>query len=418
MRWGSSTIPRPTPRCARDPTRLCRVGREDLRGATLYSTLQPGGMCTMASIWAHIGRIVYGAGWSDVHRMVLRVPASTTRRTSLSTISGTDLEATAVCPPHNARGCIIARTIILRARNKETSDPSLSGVSVSLTFPLRLIPGSDSCPARSNSRAEIVKQKLLTSRPVLTCGYPSIAVCVLRGAIRCKQRSNTPWLPRFQSWMCPLRVTKTTSLPPSAFVTAFTAKSGRTSPARMGWTGRVRPNAHHVCRTKPRHRRGVWHRPGGCGASGTRASWAFRCNASPNPMVLDPLPAETTGEISRFALDPRPLGPQQRGRCPDAPSPDPGHRGRERRGRADAPCAIMEKTLLRLLRSTSIYFTAVGPAIEITASGSRRVWSLDDGVCTDAAREPARLVVPDPRRRAVVAPDRPPCSRNASPAER
>src|SRR5690242_5047222 len=43
--------------------------RDDLRGATLYSTLQPCGMCTMASIWAHIGRIVYGAGRTEVHRM-------------------------------------------------------------------------------------------------------------------------------------------------------------------------------------------------------------------------------------------------------------------------------------------------------------------------------------------------------------
>ena len=43
--------------------------REELGGATLYSTLQPCGMCTMASIWSHIGRIVYGAGRDDVHRM-------------------------------------------------------------------------------------------------------------------------------------------------------------------------------------------------------------------------------------------------------------------------------------------------------------------------------------------------------------
>ncbi len=41
----------------------------ELRGATLYSTLQPCGMCTMASIWAKIGRIVYGAGRNDVHSM-------------------------------------------------------------------------------------------------------------------------------------------------------------------------------------------------------------------------------------------------------------------------------------------------------------------------------------------------------------
>lgn len=42
---------------------------DELRGAVLYSTLQPCGMCTMASIWAKIGRIVYGAGRDDVHEM-------------------------------------------------------------------------------------------------------------------------------------------------------------------------------------------------------------------------------------------------------------------------------------------------------------------------------------------------------------
>jgi tRNA(adenine34) deaminase len=41
----------------------------ELRDAVLYSTLQPCGMCTMASIWAKIGRIVYGAGRGDVHEM-------------------------------------------------------------------------------------------------------------------------------------------------------------------------------------------------------------------------------------------------------------------------------------------------------------------------------------------------------------
>lgn len=44
-------------------------GDMDLRGAVLYSTLQPCGMCTMASIWAKIGRIVFGAGREDVHPM-------------------------------------------------------------------------------------------------------------------------------------------------------------------------------------------------------------------------------------------------------------------------------------------------------------------------------------------------------------
>jgi tRNA(adenine34) deaminase len=45
------------------------IGDMELRGATLYTTLQPCGMCTMASIWSKIGRIVYGAGRDDVHRM-------------------------------------------------------------------------------------------------------------------------------------------------------------------------------------------------------------------------------------------------------------------------------------------------------------------------------------------------------------
>lgn len=45
----------------------------ELRGATLYSTLQPCGMCTMASIWSKVGRIVFGAGRDDVHKMYFEV---------------------------------------------------------------------------------------------------------------------------------------------------------------------------------------------------------------------------------------------------------------------------------------------------------------------------------------------------------
>lgn len=45
------------------------IGDMELRGAVLYSTLQPCGMCTMASIWSKVGRIVYGTGRDDVHRM-------------------------------------------------------------------------------------------------------------------------------------------------------------------------------------------------------------------------------------------------------------------------------------------------------------------------------------------------------------
>ncbi len=50
--------------------RACQaLGRDDLRGATLYATLQPCAMCSMACIWTSIGRIVYGARRRDVHRM-------------------------------------------------------------------------------------------------------------------------------------------------------------------------------------------------------------------------------------------------------------------------------------------------------------------------------------------------------------
>jgi tRNA(adenine34) deaminase len=47
----------------------CRLGQSEIRGAALYTTLQPCGMCTMASIWAKIGRIVYGARREQVHSM-------------------------------------------------------------------------------------------------------------------------------------------------------------------------------------------------------------------------------------------------------------------------------------------------------------------------------------------------------------
>lgn len=45
------------------------TGKMRIEGATLYSTLQPCGMCTMAAIWAGVSHIVYGAGRDDVHAM-------------------------------------------------------------------------------------------------------------------------------------------------------------------------------------------------------------------------------------------------------------------------------------------------------------------------------------------------------------
>ena len=48
--------------------RLCaRLEITSLDGYTLYCTLQPCGMCTVACLWAGVSRIVYGAGRGDVH---------------------------------------------------------------------------------------------------------------------------------------------------------------------------------------------------------------------------------------------------------------------------------------------------------------------------------------------------------------
>lgn len=46
-----------------------KLQRSRFEGATMYSTLQPCGMCTMAAIWAGISRIVYGAERHQVHEM-------------------------------------------------------------------------------------------------------------------------------------------------------------------------------------------------------------------------------------------------------------------------------------------------------------------------------------------------------------
>ena len=48
--------------------RLCaELKAEKLEGYTLYCTLQPCGMCTMACLWAGISRVVFGAGRNDVN---------------------------------------------------------------------------------------------------------------------------------------------------------------------------------------------------------------------------------------------------------------------------------------------------------------------------------------------------------------
>jgi tRNA(adenine34) deaminase len=60
----------------------------ELRDATLYTTLQPCGMCTMASIWSKVGRIVFGADARTCIRCISR-PATSIRWLSLPRPTGT-----------------------------------------------------------------------------------------------------------------------------------------------------------------------------------------------------------------------------------------------------------------------------------------------------------------------------------------
>jgi N-acyl-L-homoserine lactone synthetase len=82
------------------------------------------------------------------------------------------------------------------------------------------------------------------------------------------------------------------------------------------------------------------------------------------PWVLSPLPIASTGEISRFALT--------RDRAGISPAAAALMRLCLIRGLVQLSaetelthwCAIMERTLLRLLRATGIHFVAVGPTVE------------------------------------------------------
>jgi len=96
--------------------------------------------------------------------------------------------------------------------------------------------------------------------------------------------------------------------------------------------------------------------------------------------VLAPLPPAASGEISRFAL------------TRDRGGVSPGAAALMRlyliqgliqiSGELELThwCAIMEKTLLRLLRSTSIYFLPVGPTIEYHGIRQPAIWTLETGL--------------------------------------
>src|SRR4051812_8215521 len=96
--------------------------------------------------------------------------------------------------------------------------------------------------------------------------------------------------------------------------------------------------------------------------------------------VLAPLPAVATGEVSRFAL--------KRDRAGISPAAAALMRLCLLQGAIQISgeeglthwCAIMEKTLLRLLRSTSMYFLPVGPTIEYHGVRQPAIWPLEDGL--------------------------------------
>ncbi len=96
--------------------------------------------------------------------------------------------------------------------------------------------------------------------------------------------------------------------------------------------------------------------------------------------VLAPLPLAATAEMSRFALT--------RDRTGLSPHAAALTRLLLVRGAVQVSgelglthwCAIMEKTLLRLLRSTSIYFVPVGPAVEYHGLRQPAIFPLAEGL--------------------------------------
>jgi len=96
--------------------------------------------------------------------------------------------------------------------------------------------------------------------------------------------------------------------------------------------------------------------------------------------VLAPLPACATAEISRFALT--------RDRTGISPAAAALMRLYLVQGIIQISgelglthwCAIMERTLLRLLRSTSIYFLPVGPTVEYHGTRQPAIFTLADGL--------------------------------------
>jgi N-acyl-L-homoserine lactone synthetase len=103
----------------------------------------------------------------------------------------------------------------------------------------------------------------------------------------------------------------------------------------------------------------------------------FPMHRACEPWVLAPLPLTSMGEISRFALT--------RDRAGISPAASALMRLCLVRGLVQVSadqqlthwCAIMESTLLRLLRATAIYFVPVGPTVEYHGTRQPAVCAID-----------------------------------------
>ena len=111
-----------------------------------------------------------------------------------------------------------------------------------------------------------------------------------------------------------------------------------------------------------------------------RGNVAFPMARVCEEFVLAPLPTTATAEISRFALT--------RDRSSLTPTAAALMRLFLIQGIVAASgelglthwCAIMERTLLRLLRSTSLHFLPVGPAVEYHGIRQPAIFTLIDGL--------------------------------------
>ncbi len=76
-----------------------RLGRDQLRGATLYTSTEPCAMCAGAIYWAGIGRVVYGLAETDLSDIVGSDPENPTLALSCREVFARGQRPTVVVGP-------------------------------------------------------------------------------------------------------------------------------------------------------------------------------------------------------------------------------------------------------------------------------------------------------------------------------